>query len=229
MKKANIVNLPPSSFATDFNKMLNAKYTVQAAPPQRVGALLSDLHDPRRNRVAAAHLEKQPHEVILSVDQGKLKLFDSAIVFLTEDSDFPVSFLYTFKSIMFSGKPAVWEDKIECFDPAKDVRIDGLPLSAYSLFRVLLPRFKIIVGGDQHTPQGERWSKRQIKEAIAQGLHVYLRNDAGELYNADTYDVVKMNEDYLWGVDEEHRKRLTVILRAVRLRHSCQRYKAPIK
>lgn len=207
MKKAKIAEVPESNFTKEFNKILNAKYVVQSA----ITDLIHDLHDHQRNYAAAAHLEKQPHKVIISMDRGQLKLFDTALVFMTNDSNLPVSFFYTFKPIMFAGKPAVQEDKIECFDPAKNVRIDGLPLSAYSLFRVLIPKFKIVVGGDQHTAHGERWSKRQIKEAIAQGLHVYLLNSKGELYNADTYELVEMNEDYLWGVDEEHKNRLAVI------------------
>lgn len=210
MKKVNIVEVPESNFAKEFNKIINARYVVQAAP-QRIPDLIHDLRAPERNLAAATHLEKQPHKVIISVGRGQLKLFDTALIFMTKDANLPVSFFYTFKSIMFAGKPAIQEDKIECFEPAKDVRIDGLPLSACSLFRVLLPKFKIVVGGDQHTHHGEQWSKRQIKEAIAQGIHVYLRNSKGELYNADTYEIVEMNESYLWGVDDEYKNRLTVL------------------
>lgn len=206
-----IVNMSPSSFSTEFNKKLNAKYTITSSP-QRVATLIHDLHDFKRNKEAQDYLEKQPHEKIFtSSKSGQLRLYDTAVVFMTNDNDLPIAFIYTFKHVMFDGKPAIQEDKIECFDHVKDVRIEGLPLSAYSLFKVLLPRFKVVIGGDQHTPQGECWSKRQIKEATAQGLHVYLRNDNGDLYNADTYDVVEMNKDYLWGIDNAHRKRLTII------------------
>jgi hypothetical protein len=112
---------------------------------------------------------------------------------------------------MFDGKPAIQEYKIECFENAKNIRIENLPISAYCLFKILLPRFGIIIGGDQHTIMGEKWSRRQLSEAIKQGYHVYLRNDNGEIYYANRQEIVDMNKDYLWGIDPIHRKRLTLI------------------
>jgi len=58
---------------------------------------------------------------------------------------------------------------------------------------------------------GEKWSQQQINEAIKQNYHVYLRNDNGDLYYANRQEIVDMNKDYLWGIDQVHRKRLTII------------------
>jgi len=208
-KKTLITHLEPSEFSKEFSKRLNAKYVI--ASPQRVDKLFHDLHDPERNRAAAEHLDSQPHTALHALPSGQLQLFDTAVIFRTSDKDYPVGFFYTFKHVMFDRKHAIQEVDLEVLDVAKDVRIDNLPLSAYTLFNVLLPKFKIVVGGIQQTPEGEKWSKRQIKEAITKGFHVYLRNDNGDLYDADTYDVVEMNEGYLWGIEEEYKKRLTII------------------
>lgn len=194
----------------DFNTLLNAKYVTKSAP-QRVDFLNHDLKDPIKNQEAAKYLKSAPYKIILATSQGKLCLFDTALIFFTDDKEYPISFFYLFKPVMFDGKAAVQEDKIECFDNVKDVRIENLPISAYCLFKVLLPLFNIVIGGEQHTSAGEKWSQRQINEAIKQGYHVYLRNDNGDLYYANRQEIVDMNKDYLWGIDPAHRKRLTVI------------------
>lgn len=194
----------------DFNALLNARFVTKAAP-QRVDYLNHDLKDPVKNQEAAKFLKSTPHETILTTLQGELCLFDTALIFFTDDKEYPIAFFYLFKNVMFDGKAAIQEDKIECFENAKDVRIENLPISAYCLFKVLLPRFNIVIGGDQHTTSGEKWSQRQINEAIKKSYHVYLRNDNGDLYYANRQEIVDMNKDYLWGIDPAHRKRLTVI------------------
>lgn len=200
-----------SAFDKEFRSRINAKYVIQAAP-LRVPALTHDIHDPVKNRQFATYLKKQPSKILFTSDRGELHLFDTSLIFLTDDSDYPVSFFYMFKHVMFNSKPAVWEDMIECLPYVKDVRIGGLPISAYCLFKILLPQFKVVIGGDKHTDSGERWSKRQIKEAIDLGFYVYLRNEHGILLNADTYKVVELADNYLWGLDPDlHTKRLTVI------------------
>jgi len=194
----------------DFNVLFNARYVTKAAP-QKVGYLSHDLTDPVRNQEAATNLKPSPHETILATSQGELCLFDTALIFFTESKEYPISFFYLFKNVMLDGKAAIQEDKIECFENAKNIRIENLPISAYCLFKVLLPRFNIVIGGDQHTPSGEKWSQQQINEAIKQNYHVYLRNDNGDLYYANRQEIVDMNKDYLWGIDQVHRKRLTII------------------
>jgi len=209
--KFDIDPLPPSDFDTEFRKMLNAKYIIQATP-LRVPTLAHDIHDPVKNRQFANYLKKQPSKVLLTSKRGKLHLFDTSLIFLTDDSEYPVSFFYMFKHVMFNHKPAVVEDMIECLTYVKDVRLDGLPISAYCIFKILLPQFKVVIGGNKHTASGERWSKRQIKEAIDLGFYVYIRNEHGILINADTYKVIQLADNYLWGLDKElHTKRFTVI------------------
>jgi hypothetical protein len=59
--------------------------------------------------------------------------------------------------------------------------------------------------GDKHIDSGDRWSKKQIKEVIDP------RNEQGIVLSADTYKVVDLAENYLWGLDVDlHTKRLTV-------------------
>lgn len=194
----------------DFNALFNARYVTRAAP-QRVDYLNHELKDPIKNQEAANYLKSTTPETILTNLRGELCLFDTALIFFTDDKEYPISFFYLFKHIMFDGKAAVQESKIECFESAKDIRIESLPISVYCLFKVLLPRFNIVVGGDQHTLSGEKWSQRQLNEAIKQGYHIYLRNDNGDLYYANQQEIVDMNKNYLWGIDPAHRKRLTVI------------------
>lgn len=203
IKKKDICNI-------DFNVLFNAKYITKAIP-QRVDFLKHDLKDSLKNQEAAKYLKSKPHETIIDTLRGELCLFDTALIFFTDNKEYPISFFYLFKPVMFDGKTAIQEDKIECFENAKDVRINNLPISTYCLFKVLLPRFNIIIGGEQHTPSGEKWSQRQINEAIKQGYHIYLRNDNGDLYYANQQEIVDMNKDYLWGIDPVHRKRLTII------------------
>lgn len=181
------------------------------AAPQRVDYLNHGLKDPIKNQEAAKYLKSSPHETVLATLRGELCLFDTALIFFMEDKEYPISFFYLFKHVMFDGKAAVQEDKVECFENAKNVRIENLPISVYCLFKILLPRFNIVIGGNQHTSLGEKWSQQQLNEAIRQGYHVYLRNDNGDLYYANRQEIVDMNKDYLWGIDPVHRKRLTVI------------------
>jgi len=197
-----------TSFTSEFHTKINAKYSVKAVP-QRVDYFTHDLHDPIKNKEFVTWLASKEHETLFLNKEGELRLYDTAFVFL--DTENKVVFFYTFHPIPFNNHSAIQEDHIETFKQVQNVKIEGLPLGAYCLFKVLIPRYKTVIGADQHTPDGERWSKRQVKEAIDKGFHVYLINEKGTLYNAATFKEVEIRTEYLWGWDEEHRSRLVII------------------
>ena len=74
----------------------------------------------------------------------------------------------------------------------------------------MLPKYKIVIGADEHTPDGERHAKHQEKYALENNIYVYAVDEHNQIYNIDTHEIIEKNTDVFWGVDPEHKKRLMV-------------------
>ena len=88
----------------------------------------------------------------------------------------------------------------------KDVLVKGTPLG------VLVPKFETVILGQEHTPDGEKWTKGRTEEALKQGLHVYLTNEHGVLFEAKTWEQVTLRESLLWGKGDPKYLQRTIII-----------------
>ena len=191
-----------------FLRILKAKYVIKAAP-QRVEDFVHHLNDAEKNQAFLDFLATKQFETLHTSNRGELRLYDTAFIFLDGDKTHPIAFGYFFHSENLLGKNVAQEDHIVCLDRVKDVRIEGLPIGAYCLWRVLLPRYKTVISAIQHTADGERWFKRQLKEAVKNGLHVYQVNAAGVIFDANTDEETSIR--HMWGDDPEYQKRLFIL------------------
>ena len=160
----------------------------------------------KSNKEAASFLAKEPCETLA----GGLQLFKEGIVLITEDIDFPIQFFCTFKFSLFDGKSAIQLQQIWCAEKSRGLKIDSLPIGAYSLFKILLPKYSIVIGADEHSPDGERFEKNQMRYAIDHGVFVYAVDEEDKLYNVTTNKFIEKNENLLWGVSHQHTKRLII-------------------
>jgi hypothetical protein len=203
--KCEIKSLPQSKLSRALEKIINGKFVT--ASPRRVDFFTHDLStDSEANKEAANVLSKESGESLA----GGLKLFNEGIVLITKDINFPIQFFCTYKTSLFDGKFAIQLQQIWCAEKSRGLRVDGLPLGAYSLFKILLPKHSILIGADEHTPDGERFEKNQIKYAIEHGIFVYAVDEENNLYNVTTNKFIEKNENLLWGVSHQHTKRLIV-------------------
>jgi hypothetical protein len=203
--KSKIKSLPKSKLLKAVEKIINGKFIT--ASPRRVDFFTHDLStNSKSNKDAANFLSKEPCENLA----GGLQMFNEGIVLITEDINFPIQFFCTFKSSLFEGKDAIQLQQIWCAEKSRGIRVDGLPLGAYSLFKILLPKFSIVIGADEHSPDGERFEKNQIKYAIEHGVFVYALDEEDKLYNVTTNKFIEKNENLLWGVSRQHTKRLII-------------------
>ena len=191
-----------------FLRILGAKYTVKATP-QRVADFAHHLDDVGKNQKFLEFLSKKSYETIYMIDRGELRLYDTAFIFIDGNKNNPIAFGYFFHTESLLGKVVAQEDHIVCLERARDIRIEGLPLGDYCLWKVLLPRYKTLISATQHTLDGEEWFKRQLQEAITKGLHVYQVNSAGVIFDANTREETKIR--HMWGDDPEYRKRLFIL------------------
>lgn len=188
----------------NFKDIINAKYVVYAAPRQ-VETLHHELHDPKKNREAADWLQSRPSELIHEDAKGALRLYDTSVAYLSKDTTYPIPFFLTFSSL-HKGilLEHIWKDA-----SAKSLKITGMPLGVYSLFEILLPRFEVVVLGEENTPDGE--SKRRTEQALSKGFHVYLTNEHGVLFEATTWKEVIQREALIWGKDAKFLARTVVL------------------
>lgn len=178
------------SFTSEFHSKINARYVTNA----RIESFISDIHDPVKNKAFSTWLANKMYDVLFTSTDGELRLYDAAFVFL--DTENKVIFLYTFLPTVFNGQSAVKDGHIESF---KQVKIEGLPIEVYCLFKVLVPRYKIVVS--------RMWSKDYVDNDVK----VYLINEKGTLYNAATHNEVNnIRTEHLWGWDEELRSLLVI-------------------
>lgn len=191
-----------------FLRILEAKYSVKATP-QRVADFSHHLDDTIKNQKFFEFLGTKSYETLHTSDRGELRLYDTAFIFLDGNKSSPIAFGYFFHTESLLGKLVAQEDHIVCLERARDIRIDGLPLGAYCMWKILLPRYKTVISATQHTSDGEKWFKRQLQEAVTKGLHVYQANSAGIIFDANTHEETKIR--HMWGADVEYRKRLFIL------------------
>lgn len=191
----------------DFNQRIKAKYIVTSAP-RRVDHLEHELVHPEKNREAAQWLESKSVEILYQDSKGSLNLYDTSIVFLETNTEAPISFFLNFRPL----HRGILLEQIWKRDSAKAMRINSLPLGVYCLFEELLPRYGIVVLGEENTPEGEKWTKSRTEDAIKRGLYVYLTNEHGTLFEAKTWNEVKKRETLLWGKKDAKFLSRTIIL-----------------
>lgn len=205
-----IVKLPKSDFLISLEKIINGRF-VSKASPKRVDFFTHDMAvSTEANQEAALRLSTEPCEILRKLPEGPLNLYKDAIVLITNDLNFPVKFYCAWSSVLFGGNSAIQTQQIWADPKIRHLRIDGLPLGAFCLFKVLIPRYKIVIGADEHTPDGERHAKNQVKYAINKGISVYAIDEFNKLYNITTQEFIEKNENLLWGVDPKHKKRLLI-------------------
>lgn len=197
------------TFLDKLDKIINARFV--SAVPLRVGAFEHDLANKSESNLEAAKtLANEPHKVLHTLPNGKLNLYNGGIVFLTEDSKFPIKFYCAWKTALFKRNSAIQTKQLWCDSSLRKLRIDNLPLGAYCLFKVLLPKYTIVIGADEHTPDGERHAKNQIKYALDNGIYVYAVDENNQVYDITTHEIIEKNPNVFWGVDPVHKKRLIV-------------------
>jgi hypothetical protein len=203
--KCQIEKLPRSKLSRALEKIINGKFVTSS--PRRVDFFTHDLStNSKSNKDAAKFLSKESGENLA----GGLQLFNEGIVLITKDIEFPIQFFCTFNSSLFEGKSAIQLQQIWCAEKSRGIRVDSLSLSAYSLFKILLPKYSIVIGADEHSPDGERFEKNQIKYAIDHGVFIYAVDEEDKLYNVTTNKFIEKNENLLWGVSHQHKKRLII-------------------
>lgn len=200
----------PDTFLKKLDNIINARF-IKAAP-LRVDFLVHDLETKSESNIEAARtLAKEQHEVLYSFPNGdQLNFYNGGIILLTKDTSFPIKFYCAWGTALFKGHAAIQTKQIWCDIAFRKLRINTLPIGAYCLFKVLLPKYKIVIGADEHTPDGERHAKHQVKYALENNIYVYAVDEHNQVYNIDTHEIVEKNADIFWGVDPEHKKRLVV-------------------
>lgn len=197
------------TFLEKLDTLLNARFI--KASPLRVDFFEHNLEkNPESNLEAARILAKESHEVLQNFPEGELNLYNGGVVLMTTDPQFPIKFYCAWKTALFLGTSAIQTKQLWCDAAFRKLRVDTLPLGAYCLFKVLLPKYKIVIGSDEHTSDGERHAKSQIKYALANSLYVYAVDEHNTIYNVKTHKTIENNADVFWGVTPEHKKRLLV-------------------
>jgi hypothetical protein len=199
-----------------FLEMLKTKYNAKfiAASPARVDFFSHALEtDPKANREAAKDLLSGDHKLLRRIPEGDLVLCNDGIVFVKDDDSFPVKFFCAWKTLLVFKKPAVQPRMAWCDKESRKLRIDGKPLASYCLFDVLLPKYGIVLSADEHTPDGERLEKNQIRHASDQGIFVYCKDENNHVFDLEDPGVVFDHADMFWGHAPEHGKRLFIYSR----------------
>lgn len=168
---------------------------------------------PRSNQKAARDILKSNPILLRSLEGGELFLCPDAIVLITKDSQFPIKFFYVWKEILVFKKPAVTSVLVWCDEKYRHLKIENKPLGSYCLFDYLLPKYKIVVSGEEHTSEGERFEKNQIKYAVSNNIFVYAKDEHNQLFQIDDPSVVVDAANVFWGELPEHKKRLFIYSR----------------
>jgi len=204
-----ISELPESEFLKKLNKIINARMV--SSSPLRVDYLISDLETKSKsNQEATNVLSKEKHTVLHHLDDGDLNLYTDAIVLITKETKFPIRFFCDWKRIIFNKEPAIQTKQIWCDKAYRHIRIDGTPLGGYCLFNVLLPKYRIVVGSDEHSPDGERAAKNNVKYALKQGVYVYVKDEDNKLYDLTNNEIVERDADLFWGTKPKYKERLFI-------------------
>jgi hypothetical protein len=208
-KECIIQELESSLLAKKLVKIINARMI--SASPMRVSFLAHDLATKSEsNREAAEVLLKEKHTLLNRLNEGDLCLYSDAIVLITKDTKFPIKFFCDWKYIMFKGVPAIQTKQIWCDEEYRNLRIDGKPLGGYCLFNVLLPKYKIVVGSDEHTADGEKAAKNHVKYALQQGIFVYVKDEHNDLYDLKNHEILEQDANLFWGTKPEYKERLLI-------------------
>lgn len=162
------------------------------------------------NKQAAADITKMEHRTLKELPEGKLLACYDALILVTEDSEFPIKFFCAWKHILVMKKPAIESVFIWCDEKYRSVRVDQVPIGAYCLFEYLIPKHKIVVSANEHTADGERFEKTQIKHALAKNILVYIKDEHNQFYQLDDPSTVTDAADVFWGYLPEHKQRVFV-------------------
>jgi len=204
-----MIEITDSTFLEKWNKLTNARFVTSS--PRRVDMLSNDvLTKSESNLKAARDLANEPHETLLHLPEGQINLHTGGIILLTKDPNFPIKFYCAWLHCFFKKKSAIQTKQLWCDKEFRKIRIGGLPLGAYCLFKVLLPKYKIVIGADEHTPDGERHAKSQVKYALNNGIYVYAIDENYQIYDITNHEIVEKNADAFWGVDSKYQKRLLI-------------------
>jgi hypothetical protein len=196
-------------FLDDLKLKYNA--TMVSAAPLRVDFFSHKLQDDAAaNKQAADELEKRESIELKKIDSARLLAFQDAIVLITKDSSFPIKFFCAWKSILVKKRPAIQSVFVWCDETYRSIKIEQKPIGAYCLFDYLLPKFRIVVSADEHTADGERFEKNQIKYALSNNILVYAKDEHNEFYQLDNPSVVLDNSDIFWGYRPEHKQRVFI-------------------
>jgi len=181
------------------------------ATPQKVDFFEHDASKPEGNRKLFNEIKDQPIEKVLTKGSSELWLFDHSLFMVDpSDTEYPVQFLNIYQPIKHQNRTGILDNYI-WKKPGFNMKIDGTPLSSYGLFKVLLPKFGLVMMGAEQTPDGERLAKRNLATALDLGLFVYILDKDNQLYDIDNYKQIENNEDLLWGVDNIYKRQRLLV------------------
>jgi hypothetical protein len=176
------------------------------AMPMNVGKTDFGLKDPAKNLKMYRNLEKRKGVLLKDFDDYKLFEYPTYVALLQTDSKH-VSYVVQFETKTVLGKKAVtqillWRERPNSF--IANLNVDGMKLTAYVFFKVLLAKHDCIVTDSMQTSMGEEFWKDRIADAWIYGYQVYYINQVTQdkiLITSDNFDAV--NSTYnIWG-DEE--------------------------
>ena len=197
------------SFLEDLTTKYNARFIT--ATPLRVDFFKHELEtSSKANNEAVKTLLANEHELLTTLPAGDLIHCKEGIILLTKDPVFPIKFFCAWKPLLIKKKSAIHAKLVWCDQAYRNFRVNSKPLAAYCLFDVLLPKYHIILSAEEHTADGEKLEKNQIKYAVAHGINVYVNDETNNIFSIEDTTVLFDATDLFWGYSPAHAQRLFI-------------------
>ena len=155
------------------------------------------------NKVKYKELKHKHGALITNLTENvALYLFPSELALL-DDSKEKTLYYVQFKEKPFLGRKAItqiklWSDPVSSYTDS--VFKDGMKITAYAFFKILLPKADLILSDTQQTQAGRRFWEKRVKDALTHSLFVYVidRNlkTKSQITSMEEFDNIK---DDLWG------------------------------
>jgi len=185
------------------------------ASPMLVPDTEFNFDDPTSNRKLFNNLEKRKKEIIKSFGDYVLYQYPTYIALIHLPSK-SVSYVVRFEHKKFFGKRGItqvilWREAGNTF--AANLKINGVKLTAFVFFEILLEKADCIVTDGMQTTMGKRFWQDRIGDALAHKLPVYYINQFSKKIIQITKSNRKEVEDTykIWAEDESAKNRKIAI------------------